>query len=406
MELFRLAVQICAVFAVCMACGRIARALRQPAVIGEIAGGLLLGPSVFGRWLPAASAWLFPVGHLDGLERLSDGGLILFLFALGLEMDLTRLMARGRLVLLTTLGSLGVPFATGVVVALAFASRYLDAGRSLLAFVLFVGTAYSITALPVLGRILRDRAAIGKPVRPQVAELVFACATANDGAAWILLLLALTAAHGGAAFGGVGRSIALLAVFVAVMVFAVRPLLQRWFDRVQSEWMRLLLCVLLAFASAFVTTTLGVHAFFGAVLAGACARRAAGWPHVFEARLKPILAIALPVFFALTGLKTRLTWDAKSLGFTALVVVTAAASKIVAGAFGARIGDRPWHEALEVGVLLNTRGLVELIVLNLGLRAGVLTPTLFSTMVVMAIVTTAMTVPGLDVLQRMRRVDA
>ncbi len=403
MELFRLAVQIFAVFAVCMACGRVARALRQPAVIGEIAGGLLLGPSVFGRWLPAVSAWLFPVGHLDGLEQVSGGGLILFLFALGLEMDLPRLVARGRLVLLTTLGSLGVPFAAGAVVALAFASRYLDAGRSLLAFVLFVGTAYSITALPVLGRILRDRAASGRPVRPQVAELAFACATANDGAAWILLLLALSAASGGAGFGGVGRSITLLAVFVAVMVFAVRPLLQRWFDRVQSESLRFLLCVALAFASAFATTTLGVHAFFGAVLAGACVPRATGWPHVFETRLKPLLMIALPVFFALTGLKTRLTWDARSLGFTALVVATAAASKIVAGAFVARIGGRPWHEALEVGVLLNTRGLVELIVLNLGLRAGVLTPALFSTLVVMAIVTTAMTVPGLDLLQRMRR---
>jgi Kef-type K+ transport system membrane component KefB len=406
MDLLRFAVQVCAVLAACWACGQAARALRQPAVIGEIAGGLLLGPSVFGRWLPGLFAQLFPASHLDGLERLSDGGLILFLFALGLEMDLPRLVARGRLVLLTTLGSLGVPFAAGAVVALAFASRYLDAGRSLLAFVLFVGTAYSITALPVLGRILRDRAASGKPVRSQVAELAFACATANDGAAWILLLLALAAAHGGAGFGGVGRSIALLVVFVAVTVFAVRPLLQRLFDRLQNEALRLLLCVMLAFASAMVTTTLGVHAFFGAVLAGACAPRAAGWPHVFETRLKPLLMIALPVFFALTGLKTRLTWDAKSLGFTALVVVTAAASKMVAGAFAARMGGRPWNEALEVGVLLNTRGLVELIVLNLGLRAGVLTPALFSTLVVMAIVTTAMTVPGLDALQRMRRVNA
>jgi Kef-type K+ transport system membrane component KefB len=406
-EFARFLLQLVVVVLVCWVCGRLARMLRQPAVIGEIAGGLLLGPSAFGRWLPQAFVQLFPVGHVVGLERVSNAGLVLFLFALGLEMDLPRIATRGRALLLTTMGSLAFPFLTGTLIAFALASHFLQPGQSFVAFALFIGTAFSITALPVLGRILRDRESSGRPVRPQVAELAFACATINDGAAWILLLLALTAARASDGFTGVARTIVLLTVFICVMVWVVRPLMQRWFDRTSSVLIRLLACVALAFAGAAITDALGVHAFFGAVLAGVCAPRLrsghAEWTRMFEARLRPVLLIALPVFFALTGLKTRITWDSASLWLTALIVVSAAGSKILAGTVMARAGGLTWSMAGEVGVLLNTRGLVELIVLNVGLRAGVLTPALFSALVMMALITTAMTVPALDVLRLQTR---
>lgn len=407
MDLLRLALQIVVVLLVCWICGRLARLLRQPAVIGEIAGGLLLGPSAFGRALPHAFAHLFPASHLTGLERVSTAGLILFLFVLGLEMDLPRTAARSRALLLLLAGSLGVPFVTGAAVALALASRSLPPGGSFVAFALFIGTAYSITALPVLGRILRDREASGRPLPRQVAELAFACATLNDGAAWTLLLLALAAASATSGFAGLARSIVLLLAFLAAMAGLVRPLMQRWFDRTGSPNLRLIACIALAFASAAITDALGVHAFFGAVLAGICAPRLRGSHHAWvvqvESRLKPTLLIALPIFFALTGLKTRLTWTAASLSITALIVLTAAASKILAGTLMTRLGGQPWGAAAQVGILLNTRGLVELIVLNLGLRAGVLTPPLFAALVLMALITTAMTVPALDLLTVFQR---
>jgi Kef-type K+ transport system membrane component KefB len=405
LEVLRFLLQVTAVLLVTGLCGRLARRIGQPAVVGEMAGGLLLGPTAFGLLWPHASTWLFAAAHLRGLELLSQAGLTLFLFLLGAEMDLAHLARRGRLLLLTATGSIAAPFVAGAAMALWLAPRFRAPSVSLAAFILFVGTAFSITALPVLGRILRERAQQGKPLPRDVAELAFAAAVVNDAVAWILLLAALLAARAGHAAAGQGTanslgSLGLALLFVAVMVFAIRPLLQQWVDRTGTGLPQTAACLALAFASAWVTDTLGLHAFFGAVLAGICAPRAAiagkPWAASLEDRLRPFTAIALPMFFALTGLRTKLSVHA-GMGFVTLaILLIAALSKLAAGSACARLGGMTWRHATEVGLLLNTRGLVELVVLNVGLREGVLTPPLFSALVFMALATTAMTVPALD----------
>ncbi len=403
MELVRFLLQVLAVLATVMTCGRVARLLRQPPVVGEIAGGLLLGPSVLGRLAPAASAWLFPAAHLHGLELLSNAGVVLFLFVLGAELDLAEARRSARPLLLTAFGSVALPCAAGAALAIALV-RFAPPHVAFLPFALFVGTALSVTALPVLGRILQDRAAEGRPVTVEVARLVLPVAALNDLAAWVLLLTALACAGANGTALTVVTHLSLLGAYAAVLVLAVRPGLQRLGNNVRSPGVSLLLaCVAVAFISAWITDRLGLHAFSGAVLAGVCAPRLPGsqtsLSEQVRHRLRALLLVGLPVFFALTGLRTRLTvggvWNRYMLAILAVAVF----SKVLAGFTGARLTGMGWQWALEAGILLNTRGLVELVVLNVGLRAGVLSPTLFAMLVLMALATTAMTVPLLDLLR-------
>ncbi len=400
----RFLLQLVAVLMATWSCGRVARWLRQPAVVGEIAGGLLLGPTCFGDWLPDAAAWLFPPGHLRGLEWVSNAGLVLFLFGLGAEMHLPALARSRRILLGTAAGSVALPLVCGVALAAALMPRHAHPGMRFWPFALFVGTAMSVTALPVLGRILQDRAAAGRPVRLAVARLALGVAARNDAAAWLLLLLALSLARPGAGLSGFATHLLLFLLLLSVLVFAVRPLFTRAVKDGRMPWALVLsCCVLLAFGSAAFTDRLGLHAFSGAVLAGVCAPRAMvggrALAERFQQTLGPGIGIALPVFFALTGLRTRLDLHGSGSLWLLAILATAVGSKVSAGILGARAGGLPWRWALETGVLLNTRGLVELVVLNVGRQAGVLDSALFAMLVTMALFTTAMTVPLLNLLR-------
>jgi len=391
-----LPLQLAVILAVTWLCGVLAQRLRQPRVIGEIAGGILLGPVALGRWMPTVTMMLFAPARLSWLELISNVGLVAFLFLVGAELDLREVEHHVRRVVATTAGSILLPFLLGAVVAPILLRHYGVPDGARWGFSIFLAVAMSITALPVLARILRDREAAGTPVNAEVAQQSLLSAALNDALAWCVLAALLAVLHGGGAVEIVAR-LALLVAFTAVMMAGVRPILRR-VSLERPVWTVIL--VLLPAISAWVTNALGIHLFFGAFLAGICVppERVAG---TMERFFRLVSAWTLPAFFALTGLRMRPELFHAG-GWTDLLLILAAAvlGKIVGGMFGACVAGTPWPKALRIGVLLNTRGLVELIVLNAGYREGILNAQVFTLLVLMAVVTTAMTGPFLDLITR------
>ncbi|MBW8749571.1 MAG: cation:proton antiporter, partial [Acidobacteria bacterium] len=373
-------------------CGALARRLRQPRVIGEIAGGILLGPVALGRWMPAVTTMLFAPARLSWLELISNVGLVAFLFLVGAELDLREVAHHVRRVVATTAGGILLPFLLGILVAPILLRHYGVPEGTRWGFNIFLAVAMSITALPVLARILRDREAAGVPVNTEVAQQSLLSAALNDALAWCVLAALLAVLHGGGAVEIVVR-LGLLVAFTIVMMAGVRPMLRR-VSLERHVWTVML--VLLPAISAWVTNALGIHLFFGAFLAGICvpSERVLG---TMERLFLIVSAWTLPAFFALTGLRMRPElFHAGGWSDLLLVLAAAVLGKIVGGMFGAGVAGTPWSKALRIGVLLNTRGLVELIVLNAGYREGILNAQVFTLLVLMAVVTTAMTGPLLD----------
>lgn len=409
-SLLLLGLQLAAVLLVTTVCGKLAQRLRQPTVVGEIVGGLLLGPMVLGRFLPTAFGLLFPVGHFLGLEIVSGTGLVLFLFLAGAEVDIVAVRRNRGATLAITVASIGVPFLLGAIFSPLLKARFGMQNVSTVAFVIFTGIAMSITALPVLARILEERKWTRSPIDGGIASTAMVCAAANDVVAWALLALALTLLHSHVAGHNLMMTLVrmlVLVLYVAFILLVVRPHTKRWliFSRkTPRTWLWLPCVVAFAFVSSRITEALGVHLFFGAFLAGVCipitSTRGVALDRAFEKTLRPAVRFALPVFFATTGLRMRggsLPHD--SMKWFALVMAIAVVGKIGGGLISARAGGMRWKAAAQIGILMNTRGLVELIVLNIGLSVGVLNPTLFAIFVLMAVATTAMTVPVLDLLE-------
>lgn len=354
--------QLLTVLAVTYACGWLLQRLRQPAVVGEIAGGLLLGPLVLGQIAPRLQGALFPAERLGVLEMLSRIGLVLFLFLIGSELDLTAIRRSGRAVAAMTAGSMLLPFVLGLAVAPLLWHRFAGQG-GLLVFALFTGTAMSITALPVLASLLRARR---ESIARETASLALMSASVNDLLGWCVLAAILTLLHRAGGWSSVFARMGWLLLFVAAMLFAMRPLL-RILARAVPLWLTGVVLAGLAFLSAQVTDALGLHAFFGAFLAGLCVPRDtdARAAHAMRRWLNPAIKLTLPVFFALTGLR-MLPGLFRSGGmlYLLLIVAVAVAGKIAGAAAMARWSGIPSRESLRIGVLLNTRGLVELIVLK------------------------------------------
>jgi len=379
--------------------GVLARLLGQPAVIGEILGGILLGPTLLGGAITTA---LFPAAVRPSLQALASVGVCVFMFLVGLELDRNLLRGQSRIATSVSVSAIVLPFTLGALLALYLAGNHPTGHR--LAFVLFLGTAMSITAFPVLARILADKGLIRTPI----GGLALACAAVDDVLAWSLL--AVVAALAG---GGAHPWRALLAVpFAAVMLYVVRPLLARLAARRadgraagRADGRRLtgLLAgagVLVAVSaglllSAEATGWMGLHAIFGAFLFGVVMPREGA--AALRERALPLIErvcwiLLLPVFFMVAGLKVDLSAvDATALGELGLILLVAIGGKFAGAFLGARVnGVRTRHSAV-LAILINTRGLTELIVLTVGLQLGVLDPALYSLMVVMALVTTAMT---------------
>ena len=383
-----------------LAGGWLARKAGQPRVVGEIVGGILLGPSVFGRFAPNLSNSLFPKSSFAVFETFSTVGLILFLFLIGMELDHELLYRQRRTALLASSMSILLPFAMGTLLAPALKTRFGSPGAGSIPFTLFLGIAMSITAFPVLARILEER---GIQATELGVTAIF-CAAVGDLIAWLLLslALALTGAPGGRSSLPVRLSG--LAVYLISMLGVIRPLAARWARKVQStelSFEMLSIVLALALTSAAATEFIGVHPLFGAFIAGACFPRVEKWQKTMRERMDTIVSvILLPLFFALTGVRTQLglLYGKSALLWTGIVLLAAVFGKMAGVALAARWNGHPWRYAAALGALLNTRGLVELVVLNIAYNVGVFSPTLFSMMVVMALLTTMCTAPILNLL--------
>jgi len=390
-----LLLQMLVIIAASRLLGRVFRRIGQPAVIGEIFAGILLGPSLLGWLWPQALGFLFPPAALAPLQLLSQIGVLLFMFAVGLEVDLPELRRQARTALLISHASMLLPLLLGMGLALAAFPLLAGPGVPFYAFALFLGIAMCITAFPVLARILEERGMLHTPV----GRLAIACAAIGDVSAWCLLALvvALVHAHG---LAGAGLSVVLALLFVPGLHLLARPALQRGFgtvlaaDRSGAATVALALLLLLA-CSAF-TEAIGIHALFGAFLAGTAMPAGAAFRGPLRERLLGFSVVGLlPLFFALTGLRTQLglLHGAQDWLLCGLIVAVAVAGKLGGTLLAARLTGSGWREAFTLGVLMNTRGLVELIVLNVGYDLGILSARVFTMLVIMALLTTCITGP-------------
>lgn len=397
-----LAILIIQVFVIVLAArlvGWLFRKLRQPQVMGEIVAGILLGPSLMGWLAPGISKALFPPTSLGFLNSLSQVGLLLFMFLVGLKLNPQILRRRRHAAVVTSHVSITIPFFLGTLTALYLYPRLSDNGVAFTHFALFFGTAMSITAFPVLARILTER----DLMHTEIGTVAIACAAVDDITAWCILAGVVLLVRASSVVLPLWVTLTGLVVYIAFMWFAVRRALHRLeaIYRAGASMTHNLMGVvlLLMLASAWVTERLGIHALFGAFLMGAIMPKGEGFVRATREKLESLtVVLLLPLYFALTGLRTSigLVSSVDMWLYCGLVIVVAVAGKFGGAMFSARLSGLSWSEASAIGLLMNTRGLMELVVLNIGLDIGVISPALFAMMVIMALVTTLMTTPLLE----------
>lgn len=397
-----LCVQAVLVIATSRVLALVLRPLGQPLVIAEVIAGIALGPSVLGALSPDTLAMVFPAHSLGVLGLISQLGLVFFMFLIGLELEPALLRGLGRSALVISPVSIALPFALGAGLAVWLAPTWSKPEVPTLSFVLFLGVATAITAFPVLARILSERHLI----HTSVGALAITCAAVGDVAAWCLLAF-VAAVVKSAGLAGAALTLALTVGYCLAMWFVARPLLARVVrertDRRGISQRMVAFSVVLLLLSALVTDAIGVHPLFGAFFLGVIVPREGGLAHGLRERLEDfVVVLLLPLFFAFSGLRTQLgLLDSSSAWATcALIIAVSVVGKWVGSALPARWTGQRWRDAAAVGVLMNTRGLMELVVLNIGLELGVISPALFTMMVLMALVTTVMTSPLLALLER------
>lgn len=380
--------------------GLFSRRIGQPLVIAEISAGIMLGPSLLGALAPAASKLLFPAESLRLLQMFSQFGLIVFMFLIGLELDPKHLKGRGRASLLISQAGIYVPFGLGLLLALYFYRIFAPPGVRFLPFALFLGIAMSITAFPVLARILSER----RLMRTKVGAMAITCAAFDDVAAWCLLafVVSIVKATG---LRQAAMTTLYTFIYIAFMMVVVRPFMRRFGarggtrDSLTQNMVAAVFVLLLL--SSFITELIGIHALFGAFLFGAIIPKDTGFVTILAEKLEDFAVVfLLPMFFAYSGLRTQIglldngsVWLLCGLG-----ILVACVGKFGGVTLAARLTGVSWRESSALGVLMNTRGLMELVVLNIGLDLGVISPVLFTMLVLMALLTTFMTTPLLQLI--------
>jgi Kef-type K+ transport system membrane component KefB len=369
----------------------------QPRVIGEIVAGIMLGPSLLGRIWPAAMHFILPHDVAPYLGVIAQIGVILYMFLVGLELNAGLIRSRAHATIAISHTSILVPFLFGAMLALWLYPQLAPADKPFASFALFMGVAMSITAFPVLARILTDRGM----ENTELGVIAISCAAIDDVTAWCLLAFVVGVAN--AAVGSAVQTAVLSLVFIAIMFLVVRPLALRYLARDADHPMhRMTVWVLVALLfSAMTTEWIGIHAIFGAFLLGAIIPHDSDVAVDFRHKLEDIVKILLlPAFFAYTGMRTEIGlvsgWQAWMI--CGVIIVVATLGKFGGTLAAARFTGLDWRTSAALGVLMNTRGLMELIVLNIGLELGVISPTLFAMMVIMALVTTIATTPVLHLL--------
>jgi Kef-type K+ transport system membrane component KefB len=402
-----LLLQLIVVIVAARLCGRLFMRIGQPPVMGEIVAGIILGPSVLGLLFPGAVVLLFPPSSMVTLRLLSQIGVALFMFLVGMDLDIQHLRKKARAAIMVSNASIIIPFLMGVALSLLLYRPLAPAGTRFTPFALFMGIAMSITAFPVLARILEDRGMS----QTYLGSIAITCAAVDDVTAWCILALVIAVAQA----DGVAASLLTIAftlLFIGGMLFLIRPQLaglirERPDDQKHT---RGLVAGIFAFAlaCALLTEAIGIHALFGAFLAGVVMPSIPGFRLVLKERLDAVVSSALlPLFFVFTGLRMQISLlnDWQSWLMCAAVIVVAIAGKLGGSMLMARWTGMNWRDSFSLGVLMNTRGLIELIVLNIGYDLGILSARTFAIMVLMALVTTFMTGPLLS-LVRVRNRDS
>ena len=392
--------QIITIIIVARFFGWIFRKIGQPSVIGEIIAGIFLGPSLLGMYFPDFSLALFPIQSLGNLQFLSQIGLILFMFVIGMELDLKVLRNKANEAVVISHASIVIPFALGIGLAFYVYKSFAPEGIPFLSFSMFMGIAMSITAFPVLARIVQERGIH----KTRLGAIVITCAAADDITAWCLLAVVIAIVKAGT-FDSALYVIALAFLYVIVMIFIVKPFLKRVGDLyAASENLSkpvVAIFFLTLILSSYATNIIGIHALFGAFMTGVIMPDISKFRTIFIEKVEDVSVILLlPLFFVFTGLRTQigLINDPYMWKVTGFIILVAVVGKFLGSAFAAKFVGQSWRDSLTIGALMNTRGLMELVVLNIGLDLKVLTPEVFTMMVIMALVTTFMTGPALDII--------
>jgi Kef-type K+ transport system membrane component KefB len=390
--------QITVILVVSRLVGHLFRKIRQPHVVGEMLAGIMLGPSLFGWLAPHLSASLFPPSNLYFLNAISQLGLVLFMFLVGLELNPKELYAHGEATVLMSHVSIVIPFALASILSLFLYPRLSDDSVSFMNFALFMGAAMAITAFPVLARILADL----QLLRSRLGTIAIACAAVDDVSGWCILAYIVVLIRAAHSANSVWITLAGLGVFLFVMIAGVRRLLGRLLRSYEEQGglsdNLLALVLAVALVSALSTEALGLHLLFGAFVAGAVMPKDPRFVAYLNEKFESVtILLLLPLFFAFTGLRTRigLVHGGEMWLYCALIIAVAVTGKIGGTSIAARVGGLSWQNSAQLGVLMNTRGLMELVILNIGLDLKVISPSLFSMMVIMALVTTFMTTPVL-----------
>jgi Kef-type K+ transport system membrane component KefB len=383
------------------------RKIGQPTVIGEIVAGIMLGPSLLGYFYPDVFQLLFPIKSLDNLHVLSQIGLILFMFIVGMELDLGVIKKRAREAIVISQFSIIFPFALGMILAFYLFQSFSPNGIKFLPYALFIGISMSITAFPVLARIVREKGMHNT----RLGTIVITCAAVDDITGWCLLAAVIAITKAGSFISSI--YVILMAIaYVFIMFKVVRPFLKQ-IGELHSSRENLTKPIVAIFfltliISSFASELIGIHALFGAFIAGIIMPDNVKFRNIFVGKVEDVsMVLLLPLFFVFTGLRTQVgllnepyIWEA-----TGLIILVAVVGKFLGSTLAARYVKLNWRDSLTVGALMNTRGLMELIVLNIGYELGVLTPEIFAMMVIMALLTTFMTGPALSLIHKIFKVD-
>lgn len=393
-----LLLQIITIIIVARIFGFLFKKIGQPTVIGEIIAGIFLGPSFIGMFFPEYSLFLFPKTSLPNLQFISQIGLILFMFIVGMELDLKTIQKKAHEAIIISHASIIFPFALGMGLAYFLYINYAPENINFLSFSLFIGISMSITAFPVLARIVQER----QLTKTRIGAIVITCAAADDISAWCILAAVIAIVKAGSVISSFYIILMALA-YVILMLKVIQPFLKRLGD-IYSHQDTLSKPVVAIFfvtllISSYLTEIIGIHALFGAFMAGVIMPQNLHFRNVFIEKVEDVsLVLLLPLFFVFTGLRTQigLLNDIHLWEICALIVAVAVAGKFFGSAIAAKFVGQSWKDSLMIGALMNTRGLMELIVLNIGFDLGILPPAIFTMLVIMALLTTFMTGPALD----------
>lgn len=396
-----LLIQIIVILLACRFFSFIFKYIGQPGVIGEIVAGIFLGPSFLGQFFPQIFGILFRPDSLINVHILSQIGLILFMFVIGLEVDFSLLKNKINETLIISHAGILFPFFLGILSSYWVYENYASQLTSFLPFALFIGISMSITAFPVLARIIQERGMTHSPV----GVLSIASAANDDVTAWCLLAVVIAVAKAGS-FASSLFSVTLTLLYILFMFFVARPFFQKigrgYVNKevINKTFVSFIFLVLII--SATLTEIIGIHALFGAFIAGVVMPSNLGFRRVMMEKVEDVtLAFFLPLFFAYTGLNTNLLLinTPQMWIVCGLFILVAVTGKFGGCAIAARLVGESKHDSLIIGTLMNTRGLMELIALNIGYEMGVLPKSIFAILVIMALVTTFMTTPALDLFQ-------